>query len=634
MRLQNHLGLVRVAGIALLAACTPIEPGPRTSQTPTVASDAPTMSPAEQELERLQARTYSSLGMSPPRGAAAASDPLSEFETDVMQQFIAASVGIPVAEVRRSMERNEAAFRDLRPPTRFESPVVYRTIRMLASEIERASQRSAYPTRAAPVRPLFGTLPTGQVDAVKVALLSGDGSLVLIHSGLFPFADLMSRVISMAAAPSGGRLSFDEDRVRHHLASNPYVEDRFRQVLEAYLLSGRTDTLPPSVFDAPLDGPRIVLATILLKGMGLFVIGHEYGHVFQGPTRGRRAAAVIGGAEVDTLRYGWNDELEADQIGAVLTYLALENPQRPDREFVAYLASTEFFFRTLEMVERGASVIACGAEDRFKVSDHPPTAQRRQMMRRHVRDFLRRERSLTYSERAWQAAVAEARKFDRVMEILWERSSPALLRLHRRGTPLAPSWRTYKREGITHDCSVQKISMHFDRVPLGVALEGCVSASPRPALFVSEGIGRLAELKSESEGWTRRLKRDFAPGTPERRQAETLYIPAKSAIDGWIEALKADLNRRDGKRSSNYEESLAKATTDGQGYVRYVNQLYAPGAVAATLPIIGDLVKLLPDIGYKIFKDIQDRKKELDDEARKALLEQLEGQKWELFDQI
>jgi len=163
----------------------------------------------------------------------------------------------------------------------------------------------------------------------------------------------------------------------------------------------------------------------------------------------------------------------------------------------------------------------------------------------------------------------------------------------------------------------------------------CASApvGPSPA-DISEGIGKLAGLKSESEQWTRRLKRDYLRGSAEFKKAETLYIPAKRDLDRWIESLKADLNQHRKVPSSEYQESLKKATASGNAYVLYVNELYVKGVAAQTLVLIGDLVKSLPDIAYKITKDYQDRAAKRDEDAMKKIVDQLTSLKWDSFDKI
>lgn len=106
-------------------------------------------------------------------------------------------------------------------------------------------------------------------------------------------------------------------------------------------------------------------------------------------------------------------------------------------------------------------------------------------------------------------------------------------------------------------------------------------------------------------------------------------------MDGWIAALKADLIINGRGVTPQYQESLKQASAKGQEYIDYVNQLYDPGAVGASvLPIFYDLLKLLPDMSYKIWKDYQDAANKKRGKQEKNIIEQLDTLKWESFDKI
>ena len=168
-------------------------------------------------------------------------------------------------------------------------------------------------------------------------------------------------------------------------------------------------------------------------------------------------------------------------------------------------------------------------------------------------------------------------------------------------------------------------------------LLGCASTPPPPRpgeMPMSEGVRVLADVKSQSEQWTRELKKDTALASGQKMKAQALYIPAKAAIDAWVAALKVELASGRSSIAPEYQRSLDQAAEKGQAYVIYVNQLYVKGAVAAATPLIGDLVKLIPDMAFKIWKDYRDAEEARNKDRMKAILEQLDALKWEPFDKV
>jgi hypothetical protein len=168
------------------------------------------------------------------------------------------------------------------------------------------------------------------------------------------------------------------------------------------------------------------------------------------------------------------------------------------------------------------------------------------------------------------------------------------------------------------------------------ALPGCANQQSGNGAEISipEAMRVLTDVKSQAEQWTRTLKKDYPRGTPEHKKAEALYIPAKASIDAWAAALKADLTLGGAAPGLQFRESLKQAAARGNDYVVYVNQLYVQGATAPALPLIGELLKLLPDLGFKIWKEYRDTAAKRDEATKKAILEQIDTLKWESFDKL
>jgi hypothetical protein len=160
---------------------------------------------------------------------------------------------------------------------------------------------------------------------------------------------------------------------------------------------------------------------------------------------------------------------------------------------------------------------------------------------------------------------------------------------------------------------------------------GCTS-DPPAAASADLGIDRLARLKTEAEDWAKRIKADFAAGSPERRDAETKYIAARAAVDGWIAQYKLELARgTPDPQTAAFRNALAQAGDKGQQYVDYVNALYVRGSISpGSVTLIGDVYKILK----QVVTDVLDRLSTDREKRRKAIVEVIDTLKWKSFPEL
>jgi len=405
---------------------------------------------AERQLEQLQARELIELKLPGPNWPA----PNPDEEKRMAEEYVRSMVrawnlsAVEESQLRaRVMARLQASLL-VRPPTRYENPVTYRLVRRWVGIIEETAKSNFDAEQLRQInRIVFGTLQSAEVNAAHIPTPAGD-SLIVFNAGWFPFAELMSRAVAMAMPLylaqderlPGGRwqaLSTEEGEVRRHLAQNEQILNRFFQPLFSYLTTGRLDSgIAPHFFD-PVDEPREGVANMYYDAMGLFVVAHEFGHAVQNSALKIPTVSKSGGRGWDEIRYNWEQEFQADNLGVVLSYLALE--RRP-QNLAAILASVSFFLKSIDLVRRGASLIATGRENVVNISTHPPPTARLQSIRLKLREFLRERQGVGYSENAWEQAVTDAARLERVMDILWERTSPWLLDARKRGATVAPAF--------------------------------------------------------------------------------------------------------------------------------------------------------------------------------------------------
>jgi hypothetical protein len=359
--------------------------------------------------------------------------------------------------VRRAAEaqargQHRHAFDDLGAPTRFENPIIYRTISGASAQIFNVARQLNCPL---PAQPLVGTMPTGDIHAYTVPvpedMRAGESDadhLIIFDWQFFLFVHLFSKAIAgaLTAAPSPEygtefwSLSWDEDDIRRKIERDPSVAEGFTDLLVSYATTGRPGDsrvyTSPEAFQRSRLGPgNRAMAAIIRASMELFVMGHEYGHIAQ------RNSAAAGMVRLRWVGYDGPDadspavrshlaELDADGYGLRLASLAA----RPRyRNLTLEYIGADAYFSGLDMMRRALCVLTLGRVAGMDGETHPSARDRRGVLRRSLSVF-----PVSEEERA--GAVDVARKVELIAELLWERAYDTLMDLHRRGTSPAPWW--------------------------------------------------------------------------------------------------------------------------------------------------------------------------------------------------
>lgn len=230
-------------------------------------------------LENLQKRAYLSIGRLPKQNI----DFNSNIFYEILEKILKSKA--PFIKKPEKLENLRAGLiefmkselENIELPTKYEDPITYILISKLAKRIEESADDLSI---AIPYRPIIGTLPTGRVNAMAIAVPSSDEFIIVFESGLFYFALLLSKALTMSIPFKGTQekkltFSYDIAEVTKKIDANPEILNRFIQVLFAYLLEGRPSAAPPYI----LEEPYMNLAEILIDSMELFVMGHEYEHI-------------------------------------------------------------------------------------------------------------------------------------------------------------------------------------------------------------------------------------------------------------------------------------------------------------------------------------------------------------------
>ncbi|MEU3890616.1 hypothetical protein [Streptomyces sp. NPDC029041] len=312
--------------------------------------------------------------------------------------------------------------------TSYEDPLRHAIVQGLEQRIQKAaSGLLSHP----PEFPIVGTVPTGDVNAITVAVPGSNQCVILIQDQLFNYALLFSKILAMSFPhiddpDKNGFLSFSADlsEVIANIENNPYITQRFRELIFAYLTEGRPDRAPAYI----LEQPYMSMAQILYNSMELFVMGHEYGHIIAGHLGGiDRYAAALGSKEFQIVTRNWKQEHEADALGM---RLAITANQEEGLDIPMSFWGADFFFNCAEVVEKGLSVIETGQEGNVKMGSHPPPNRRRKV----IRAILRQESNSA------TAAIQLADIMDSITRYLWESTKPLLVKLHKRHLGVSQIW--------------------------------------------------------------------------------------------------------------------------------------------------------------------------------------------------
>ena len=384
---------------------------------------------ATQYMEQLQRRVYAGLGIIPTDHN---SDQVKSFQEEFVRKFYDETGG---AEPGQSFEEFRRYYLDMfqkaiaLTPTPYEEPEWYSLLTDMTSKIEELLKRRAI---SLDNFPLFGTLPTGRINAMAVAVPHSIHYLILFESGLFGFANLTAKAVVRAfpfQSEDDRKVSFStkEDDWRQEVKSSPEIIHRFLDVLLAYLVGGNPHKAKPYL----LDRKYLNFAGILRESMEYFVLAHEYGHIVKGhfsASNTKKAFPEFG--EADELLTSWVQEFEADTFGLEIM---LGIMMQEGFDLSSSFWGADFLFGCIEVIERAAAILRYGRLEETLSTTHPPTTLRRMALQEILKNSVPAE-----------TAVAPLGLSDIVYNILqyfWELCEPTLIKLHQDGIQLAPAWR-------------------------------------------------------------------------------------------------------------------------------------------------------------------------------------------------
>ena len=351
-------------------------------------------------------------------------------ESELLLPFLLTTTKGDRKEAKRRLDEYLRGLRkaERAKPTPFEEVWTYKVMMDLAAQLKEVA-----PTVLPAVKtiPLFGTLRSGELNAMAIKVPESSEHIIVFQDGLFGFANLLTKAIA-ASLPdttlrSGDvKFSWKPRQIKKGWATNDEPLRRLDEFLSAYIIGGH----PHAAQQYFLDHRHTVLGQILLEGFELFIFGHEFGHVFAGHLDSALDAPDhLGAKPVERLSPSWKMEFEADYVGFALAMSAMG---RKKFDPATSYAGIDLFFSSLELVHRATSMLSFGEiRERPRSATHPPPQLRRKMLWRHL-DQIGKGRA--------RQARRLASGAERILDMMWSRLTPTFEDRHKRGVRPAPEW--------------------------------------------------------------------------------------------------------------------------------------------------------------------------------------------------
>ena len=157
-------------------------------------------------------------------------------------------------------------------------------------------------------------------------------------------------------------------------------------------------------------------------------MGHEYAHIILGHLSTAQSTETKL-SEAEMLEYSWGQEYEADLMGSSLMMRVMA---RDGMDASLSYWGCDFFFSAIDVMDKAVSVLNGEEETAMKLGSHPPTKERREMLRRVLPEII--------GEKHANDALGLSRILEDVTDLLWQRTRPVIASARSRGVRPAPWW--------------------------------------------------------------------------------------------------------------------------------------------------------------------------------------------------
>jgi hypothetical protein len=261
-------------------------------------------------------------------------------------------------------------------PTPYEDPNLYLILQPLVDAVEEAVKSVDLPI---PRHLLFGTLPTGALDAQSIPVPRTKDYIVVFQYGIFNFLFEMSKLAARVLPP----LVPDKAKQKFQAApdpasvlkNHPEIKEQFNKILYSFV----ADDPRLAPVNLPLDSSYMPTAGRLLNCIELFILGHEYTHIIYHHLEDN---ARFQGSHKEQVQRARQTEYDADILGHGLMYGAMGST---DPELTLW--APDYYFSCMDALQYCLTILKGAIVGFDEDSVHPPFVQRREELRRDLRRF-------------------------------------------------------------------------------------------------------------------------------------------------------------------------------------------------------------------------------------------------------
>lgn len=295
------------------------------------------------------------------------------------------------------IEKNEiiqeyAHYKQLILPTKLQDIQSYSILQTLFSKIEDTAKTISLVTET---RPTIGTAHSKEYNAFADRVPGTNEYLIVFESELFTLANLLAKLFALSLPDfnvSEQKISFNvnKERIQNHVLTEKNLQTRFADLVHNAIFRGQPNLTQQYFLQQPFEKFHYEL----LNSLELFVVGHEYGHIYCGHLQESNLIKKnVRDNTVERISPDWEMEYEADLIGLRLLINSLDHRCLPPFSFLG----PELFFTFLDLDERASTLFYEGEEKRSSGSDtHPPTSERRNRIRKALKSALPKDHIISY----------------------------------------------------------------------------------------------------------------------------------------------------------------------------------------------------------------------------------------------
>jgi len=236
-------------------------------------------------------------------------------------------------------------------------------------------------------KPILGTALSKEYNAFAVKVPDLEEYLIIFEGELFILSNLLAKIIALSLpdfnmSDESVSFSLEKSRILNHIQTHPGLQELFTDFVQNVISQAQ----PTKTMQYFLHESLGVMQYTLLNSLELFVVGHEYGHIYAGHLNDSNLNDFLHfGENASRISLDWEMEFEADLIGLNLLLNSLNDKSLHPFSYLG----PEMFFTFLDISERANNLFNIGKETRFEGGGtHPPSFERRNRVRQLLRENL------------------------------------------------------------------------------------------------------------------------------------------------------------------------------------------------------------------------------------------------------